>query len=78
MDRITDKLGWEEMVFNQEITKKWRAELVKFDEDGDKNETKDETKEADSEDVNELKEVRVDEGESRQVTNEMVDWVSFI
>lgn len=71
MDRITDKLGWEEKVFNQEITKKWKAELVNFDEDGDKNETTDETKEAESQAV-------VDERESRQVTNEMVDWVSFI
>lgn len=35
MDRITDKIGWEEKVFNKEITSKWRAELVNYDEDND-------------------------------------------
>ncbi|MCJ1467440.1 hypothetical protein MMC07_006065 [Pseudocyphellaria aurata] len=29
MDRITDKLGWEEKVFNEDITNKWRVELVR-------------------------------------------------
>lgn len=36
MDRITDKIGWEEKVFNKEITNKWRAELVNYDDESDK------------------------------------------
>lgn len=35
MDRITDRIGWEKKVFNEEITNKWRAELVNYDEDSD-------------------------------------------
>ena len=98
MDRITDKIGWEMKVFNEEITNKWRAELVNYDEDSDDDDNynaenegaaieypqKDQAeKEKVSENMlkeTEPKELEIDKADgwqSRDITNEMVDWVGF-
>lgn len=57
MDRITDRKGWEEKVFDEEIANKWRAELVNNEHNSNDGEN--------------------DGWESRDITNEMVDWVGF-
>lgn len=76
MDRITDKAGWEEKVWNEEITNHWRAELLKDGEDSDD----DEIENAENEGVDEETQEK-DKADKRgimRVTNEMLDWVGFI
>lgn len=70
MDRITDKICWEEKVFNEEIVNQWRSELVNHDEDSNNDEDSN-----DEESSNEDENNEVEEWERREITNEMVDWV---
>lgn len=73
MDRITDKKDWEEKIFNEEITTKWRVELVNYYEDiGD-----DENDSAENDDTDHGEEDKADKWKSREITKEMIDWVSF-
>lgn len=66
MGRMTDTIVWEEKVWNDEMTNKWRAELVNDHEASGNDEMEGVEKD------------EVDEWKSRKITNEMVDWVSFL
>lgn len=66
MDRRTDTIGWEEKAWNDEMKNKWRAELVNVHEASGNDE------------MEEVKKDEVDGWKSRKITNEMVDWVSFL
>lgn len=82
MGRITDKLGWEEKVCNEDITNKWRAELVNFDGDsqslnnidaedhgGDEGEQKDQAN------IEKAGRIMPEETMHKEVENDETDWL---
>lgn len=73
MNRITDVMGWEEKVFNEEILNKWRAELVTSkdsDEDGDDDDNDDEENGGEDDEVKQ-KDKRKSEKSEREVLKEI-------
>ena len=70
MDRIMDKICWEEKVFNEEVVNKWRAKLVNYDQDSKYDEDSN-----DDESINDHENNEVEEWKRREITNAMVDWV---